>query len=752
MKDESTPGNNGVISQEDEALLFRALVDSMNDGFGIINAEGVFTYVNERFASMLELQPEQMQGKPLIAFVKEASRKTVLENMNRRSMGHSSQYELEWSKASGDSVATIVSGVPLIDKDRRHSGSFAVITDITKLKNSQKKLRETLEKFRRIFDESPIGVELFDADGLLIDANKAALDIGGITDKSDLVGFSLYDDPNLPDGVKARLRRGENIRHEVEFDFSKVVEAGLYDTKRTGKIHLDSVITPMGIGREGGIQGYLVQLLECTERREAEERYRLIAEHISDVLWTADMDFKLTYVTPSAKRLLGYEPEELVGQSLLDQMTPESVRTAVSAMASAVKDEEQGKSEPRGGAPALEIQLKRKDGTEVWTETTRTFLRDINDEPIAIIGTARNIEDRRAAELAMVASESKYRHLVEQSFQGLVIVLHDPLSVAYVNRTFAGFLGRTQEEVLQFDADDIQRVVHIEDWQNIMKRMEELIGGDTPESIPLVMRVFRKDGSMRWLEIFGRIVQYDNNPAVQIVAMDVTDRHISEKRVKTQKDRAMLYLDLMSHDFRNQLQIILGSTMIMESMLREPDSRRLLGQIVSAVERCQSMISKVKVTEPLMSVALRPRRLDSAIASVADRYSQSHKDTIFEVDIQVDMAIADSDQFLELLITNIIENAVQHNARPDKRVWITLREASGGYTFSVADNGEGISDSLRTSIFDVSRRYGGVGLHQAKQICEKYGCRIEVRDRVSGQPCNGAEFVIYFPMAKQQLS
>ena len=368
--------------------------------------------------------------------------------------------------------------------------------------------------------------------------------------------------------------------------------------------------------------------------------------------------------------------------------------------------------------------------------------------PTGVIGTARDVEDRRAAELAMVASEAKYRHLVEQSFQGLVIVIQEPLSVSYVNGAFAAFLGRTQEEVLAFKPEDIQRVIHAEDWQRIIQRMQELMAGDAPASVPMEMRVFRKDGSMRWLEVFGRIVDYEGSPALQIVAMDVTDRRIAEKRVQTQKDRAMLYLDLMSHDFRNQLQIILGSTMVMETVLQEPDARRLLGQIVSAVERCQSMISKVKVTEPLMSVALRPRRLDNAVSSIVEQYVDAHRDVEIETSITAEAAIIESDQFLEQLIANLVENAIQHNNTSRRRVWIALREENRGYVLSVADNGNGISDALKIAIFDVSRRYGGVGLHQAKQICDKYGGRIEVKDRVPGEPHKGAEFQVWFPEAE----
>ena len=68
---------NDVISQEEEASRYRALVDSMNDGFGIINSEGVFTYVNSRFAKMLGYSEEEMIGKKILEFVDERNRKII---------------------------------------------------------------------------------------------------------------------------------------------------------------------------------------------------------------------------------------------------------------------------------------------------------------------------------------------------------------------------------------------------------------------------------------------------------------------------------------------------------------------------------------------------------------------------------------------------------------------------------------------------------------------------------------------------
>ncbi|MFW9769106.1 MAG: ATP-binding protein, partial [Candidatus Thorarchaeota archaeon] len=94
------------------------------------------------------------------------------------------------------------------------------------------------------------------------------------------------------------------------------------------------------------------------------------------------------------------------------------------------------------------------------------------------------------------------------------------------------------------------------------------------------------------------------------------------------------------------------------------------------------------------------------------------------------------------------ENAVEHNPNAEKKVWVRLSEEGDGYEIAIGDNGHGITESLRTSIFDVTRRYGGVGLHQAKQICDKYDGQIGTRDRVEGKPNEGIEFVVWLPKIK----
>ncbi|MCK5266095.1 MAG: PAS domain S-box protein, partial [Candidatus Thorarchaeota archaeon] len=577
------------LSQEEQALRYRALVDSMNDGFGMIDNEGMFTYVNRRFAAILGFKPKHMIGKQVNDFLDEKNRKIIKNNIRRRTEGQSTQYELEWTKKSGEQVPTIVSGAPLISIDDQIQGSFAVVTDITEIKQSREALEESSEMMKRIFDESQIGIELFDKEGILITANKATLDIFGVSDVKQIIGFSLFDDPNVPNDIKAKLIRGEAVQYESEFDFNIVKEANLYETSRSGTIITDSFITPLGIDNGSEIHGYLCQIHEKTEHRRTEEaledtekRYQLLAENVTDVIFTADLELNLTYVSTSVELLLGYTNVELDGMSLIELMSPESVWIAIKAIREALESEKDTDNiQPRGDQPPLVIQLKRKNGSLVWVEVTRTFIRDEHDTPIGVLGVARNIEERKLVEATLINSELKYRTLVDQSFQGIMIIQALPLSILFSNPAFAGFLNRSVDEVQAFTPEEIQTMIHPEDSEVVMNRLQELMAGEEPEQLPMAIRVFQKNGEMQWLEMFGRRVEFDGRSALQLVAMNVTDRLHAETRIRTQKERAMLYLDLMSHDFRNQLQIILGSTMVMEARLDDPDDRRILGQVVS---------------------------------------------------------------------------------------------------------------------------------------------------------------------------
>jgi PAS domain S-box-containing protein len=139
--------------------------------------------------------------------------------------------------------------------------------------------------------------------------------------------------------------------------------------------------------------------------KESEARYRLLAENVSDVIWTSDMNLKLSYVSPSAELLTGFSPKEVLKWGIDAILTPVSLKLARRIFAEEMLAE---RREPRdlNRSRIMEMELIRKDGSIAWTEVKTSFLRNEQRRPVGILGVARDISKRKKVELALRRREA----------------------------------------------------------------------------------------------------------------------------------------------------------------------------------------------------------------------------------------------------------------------------------------------------------------------------------------------------------
>jgi PAS domain S-box-containing protein len=176
------------------------------------------------------------------------------------------------------------------------------------------------------------------------------------------------------------------------------------------------------------------------EIKKSEQRYRLLADNISDVIWTLDLaQSRFTYFSPSVERFLGFTPEEILQLELQDILTPDSFEQATKVIADELAREQSEAADPYRSR-TLEIEQYRKDGTTIWSEVTASFLRNPSGEAVAILGALRDISERKQAEQEKKKLESRLQQAHKMEAIGTLAggIAHD------FNNILAAALGYTE--------------------------------------------------------------------------------------------------------------------------------------------------------------------------------------------------------------------------------------------------------------------------------------------------------------------
>jgi len=128
---------------------FRSLVETLNQGFAIADAEGCLLYVNGKILEMLGYTRKEMVKKEISTFMDEKNRRLYKKQMAMRQTGIEAPYEIQFMTKDGQTITTIVSPRARFDVSGRFQGSFAVITDISAMKTAEQNQRRREQQLRQ---------------------------------------------------------------------------------------------------------------------------------------------------------------------------------------------------------------------------------------------------------------------------------------------------------------------------------------------------------------------------------------------------------------------------------------------------------------------------------------------------------------------------------------------------------------------------------------------------------------------------
>jgi PAS domain S-box-containing protein len=140
-------------------------------------------------------------------------------------------------------------------------------------------------------------------------------------------------------------------------------------------------------------------------------------------------------------------------------------------------------------------------------------------------------------------TEEAYRALVENSLQGLAILQN--YMVVFVNPAIAAMLGYTEEELISFSPEELNRVVHPEDRSFVWKRYQDRLEGK-PVPSRYEFRMMRKDGKVIWMEMFSTRIKYNGKPAIQAAFVDITEHKRAEEKLRSVEKEKVTILNSMT--------------------------------------------------------------------------------------------------------------------------------------------------------------------------------------------------------------
>jgi PAS domain S-box-containing protein len=225
-------------------------------------------------------------------------------------------------------------------------------------------------------------------------------------------------------------------------------------------------------------------------------------EQAVDAVYVHDLNNGIIDVNETACIMLGYSKEELLKMTVSDinpNVNPEDTNKALQRILS-------------GQKITVEAKERRKDGTWIDVEVSLGSIK-LNNKNL-ILANVRDITERKKTELKLVASELKYRSLVEDSLQGILITRVNPTRLVFANKSMAKMLGYSIEELLNLTEVGVLGLIYIDDRPAFLDRLRRRFQGERAPS-SLDFRAVRKDGSVVWLTAFSNWIEYLGEPAVQ---------------------------------------------------------------------------------------------------------------------------------------------------------------------------------------------------------------------------------------------
>ncbi len=379
---------------------YRALVENINDVIFKLDNQGRFTYMSPVIEQISGHKLSEIIGQPFTIFVHPDDQPGLQASFERLLAGRLEPYEFRSRDKNGKYRHVRTSSRILIENGQP-AGFIGVLTDITKRKQAEEKLRETRDYLENLIDYANAPIIVWDPTFRITRVNRAFERLTGLK-ATQVLGKPL--DILFPD-----MSRDESIDH-----IQRTLSGERWETveipikRKDGDVRIVQWNSANIYDKDGtSVIATIAQGQDITEQKLAQEQIRFHAsllDQVHNAVIATDLDGKIIYWNKFAETLYQWKAEEVSGKNIFDTIVPGDKISTVYDVISRIDNT---------GYSDGEFQARRKDGSSFPAYYTFSVVKDLNDRKIGYLGVSVDITERKRAEAdlrnAKEAAESATR-------------------------------------------------------------------------------------------------------------------------------------------------------------------------------------------------------------------------------------------------------------------------------------------------------------------------------------------------------
>jgi PAS domain S-box-containing protein len=544
------------------------------------------------------------------------------------------------------------------------------------LKTTRIELEESRDKYQSLYDFAPTGYFTLTRKGIIQEVNLTGATLLGIP-REKLIGrgFGHFVGPeNLQQWyqhIVGTLVNGATQRLDIWLD-----------TERGSKIfaHLESVCTSVPAElKEENNGGHMIHLVvsDITDRkmaeealRKSEEKYKRFVETANEGFWTMDEAHNTVSVNEKMAEMLGYSPEGIIGRKVEDFMFADDL------------DDHKTKMGDRhnGQVGYYERRFRRKDGTTLWTLVSATAIMDKNGSFNGSFAMFTDITDRKRTEGDLLLSKAQLS-LAQESAKAGAWEWNLLTNENFWSEELWSLYG-LEPRSCEPSYEAWLQTIHPDDRSMVEHLVQE--AASNVSELNVEWRVHDIKGTERWLTAQGRPVYDEHGQATSYIGivMDITERkrleaerlEMEREIIHAQKRESIgVMAGRISHDFSNQLAVILGNLELsLGALPTDSEAKASIMNAIEAANRSVDLSDQMLIYSGSAFYLPKAIRVNDLLNRTSDLFKSSvSKYVTLDLLISDELALikGDADQ-IQSLVTNILVNASE--AIGDKEGYVRL--------------------------------------------------------------------------------